>query len=36
MTNLDVMAVIFFALSTLGLAWAIMDFRKRRKRDAKR
>lgn len=30
MTNLDVVAAIFFALSTIGLVWSIMDVRKRR------
>ena len=36
MTNLDVMALIFFVLSTMGLVWSIMDDpHKRRKRNAK-
>ena len=35
MTNLDVMALIFFVLSTIGLVWSIMDVRRRRKRNAK-
>ena len=30
MTNLDVLAVIFFVLSTLGLVWSIVDVRKRK------
>ena len=35
MTNLDVMALLFFILSTFGLVWSIVDLRKRRKRNAK-
>ena len=35
MTNLEIMTLIFFALSTAGLVWSIMDCRKRRKRSAK-
>ena len=35
MTNLEVMPLIFFALSTAGLVWSIVDLRKRRKSSAK-
>ena len=32
MTNLDVVAAIFFVLSTIGLIWSLVDVRKRRTR----
>lgn len=32
MTNLDVVAAIFFVLSTIGLIWSLVDVRKRRAR----
>ena len=30
MTDLDVIAIIFFVLSTIGLGWSILDVRKRK------
>ena len=30
MSNLDVMAIIFFVLSSIGVVWSIIDLRRRR------
>ena len=30
MSNLDVMTIIFFVLSSIGVVWSIIDLRRRR------
>ena len=36
MTRLDVMVLIFFGVSTVGVVWSFLDSRKRRKRGGRK